>query len=120
MSSVDRVYPVDIGILIGSSPTTTKASWAATLKFVSKLVNRFEISPQGAHVGVITFEEQPRVAISFNTLRGLRQNGYEVQRLINALPYRRGYTRIDRALNLAHSYLFKNNGGARNEAAKVY
>lgn len=117
--SLDRVFPVDIGILIGSSLTTTKPSWEATLKFVSNLVNRFEVSPQGAHVGVITFNEQPKVAFSFNSLSGSRQNGYEVQRLIKGLPYMKGYTRIDRALQLAQTYLFTNKGGARTEAAKV-
>jgi len=59
------------------------------------------------------------VAFAFNTLEGLRQNGYEVQRLINGLPYVKGYTRIDRALQLAHNYLFTSKGGARKEAAKV-
>lgn len=89
------------------------------VEFASRLVNRFEVSPRGAHVGVITFNEHPHIAFSFNTLEGFRQIGYEVQRLIHALPYKPGYTRIDRALQLANSYLFTAKGGARKEAAKV-
>lgn len=114
-----QIYPVDIGVLIGSSRSTTKASWKNTLNFVSNLVSDFNISPQGAHIGVITFHETPRVAFSFNTLQGLRQNGYEVQRLIKVLPFRQGYTRIDRALQLANSYLFTKKAGSRQGAAKV-
>ena len=116
----EHVYPVDIAFLLGSSPNTTSHQWKATLNFVKSVVDKFPVSPRGAHIGVISFDTTPEVAFSFHTLSGPQLNNYEVARLIDGVLYKNDPTRIDRALRLADKYLFTPEGGARKDALKVH
>lgn len=83
------------------------------------IADQFPVSEAGARIGVISFDETPRVGLSFNALSGPQLNNYEVQRLIDGVIYGNGTTRIDRALKLANSYLFTAEGGARKDSLKV-
>lgn len=84
------------------------------------IADQFPVSEEGARIGVISFDETPRVGLAFNTLSGPQLNNYEVQRLIDGVIYSNGPTRIDRALKLANSYLFTSEGGARKDSLKVW
>lgn len=117
--STERSYPVDIAFLIGSSPSTTQDQWTATLDFVKSIADQFPVSQRGARIGVITFATTPRVGFPFNALTGPQLNNYEVRRLIDRVTYRNGPTRIDTALQLANTYLFTPEGGARRDSIKV-
>jgi len=111
---------VDVGILIGASPTTTPERWTALLQFASRIASTFKVAPRDAHFGVIAFGATPKVHLRFDSFTGHQLNYQNVKKTIEAIPYKSiTSTRIDKALELAASYLFREGNGMRDSVPKV-
>lgn len=83
--------------------------------FVKAVANTFDIGPGRTCVGVIIYGSSATTAIRFPDAASNAIFNAEV----DALPYVRGETRIDKALQLAYSELLSKRGGARAGIAKV-
>lgn len=83
--------------------------------FVKTVANSFIIGPGKAFTAVIQYGTNATTAIRFTDY----MNNTDFKTAVDALPYLRGETRIDKALQLASSELLKERSGARAGVAKV-
>ncbi|XP_047136671.1 collagen alpha-1(II) chain isoform X1 [Hydra vulgaris] len=111
--------PVDLGFLIDASGSIGAVNFQKILQFVAKIVDAFQISENGTHVGVIYYSDNATVAFDFNSLKGTALNKDNVVKQINKIAVTDGQTRIDMALQLAKSHLFNVKGGMREDKAKI-
>lgn len=87
--------------------------------FISSIVDGLDVSPSGAHVGIITYGSNATILIPFNKLEGSQLNKDEVKRLVDTAKPIAGSPRIDKALQLADTKLFTTESGARPGVTKV-
>ena len=83
--------------------------------FVRDTVARFGISRSGTHAAVIVYSSSANVAISLTQYTSYSKFNYAVQRI----PYTRGLTRIDLALQVAAEQVFSDDGGVRSNVPKI-
>lgn len=115
----DHETPIDLGILIDASDSVTKYNWPSMLEFASTVVESFDISPIGTHIGLIVFSEDAEVVLYFNTLKGNNLTAENVTKVVNNLRYKEGWSRLDIAMLLAEEELFNEATGMRSEIPKV-
>lgn len=84
-----------------------------------KAIDQFDISETGTHVALIEYSTDATVQLKFNELRGALMNAPNVKRKIQAIPHSRGFTYINKALNLADKELFTEANGMRKDVFKV-
>ena len=87
--------------------------------FLERLVDEFDISESGTHVALVEYSTKASVQLRFNEFTGAQLNAVNVKRKIQKLPHTRGYTYIDKALDLADTELFSEKGGMRANVSKV-
>lgn len=119
MPFADHETPIDLGILIDGSDSVTKKNWPNMLEFVSSVVESFDISPSGTHIGLIVFSRDAEVPLYFNTLQGNNLTAENVTKVVNNLRYKEGWSRFDLAMLLAEEELFNEASGMRSEIPKV-
>lgn len=84
-------------------------------RFVKSVVTKLDVSPSATQVAIIAYSTNPIVEMRFwNT-----QNTNDVNQLIDNIPWQRGYTYTDKALQLADSDLFQTRNGMRVNVPKV-
>lgn len=86
---------------------------------LTKAIDQFDISETGTHVAVIEYSTNATVQLKFNEFRGAHLNAANVKRKILAIPHSRGFTYINKALNLADKELFSEANGMRKDVLKV-
>ena len=84
-----------------------------------KAIDQFDISETGTHVALIEYSTEATVQLKFNELSGAQINAPNVKRKIQAIPHSRGFTYINKALNLADKELFTEANGMRKDVLKV-
>lgn len=84
-----------------------------------KAIDQFDISETGTHVALIEYSTDATVQLKFNDLSGALMNAPNVKRKIQAIPHSRGFTYINKALNLADKELFTEANGMRKDVFKV-
>ena len=89
------------------------------LEFVSAVVDSFDISARGTHIGLIVFSRDAAITLYFNTLQENNLTATNVTKVANNLQYKDGWSRFDLALLLAEEELFNEATGMRNEISKV-
>lgn len=89
------------------------------LEFVSSVVNSFDISARGTHIGLIVFSRDAEIPLYFNTLQENILTAKNVTKVVNNLQYKEGWSRFDLALLLAEEELFNEATGMRSEIPKV-
>lgn len=119
MHFADHETPIDLGILIDASDTVEKQNWPSMLEFVSSVVDSFDISPSGTHIGLIIFSREAEVALYFNTLQGNNLTAENVTKVVKNLRFKDGWSRFDLAVLLAEEELFSEATGMRSEIPKV-
>ena len=83
--------------------------------FVKSMAERLVISPQDVQLGLVLFSDVPLVSIRFGTLESTYWPSFS--NAVDNLPYLRGRTRIDSALNTAATVLFP--GGRQGKVPQV-
>ena len=57
----------DIGFIIdgsGSIENTGKGNYKKVLKFVKKVIRAFDVSKENTHIGIVSYDHDPEVAIT--------------------------------------------------------
>lgn len=115
----DNSNPIDLGILIDSSDSVAKKYWPKMLEFVSTIVDSFDISAGGTHVGLIVFSRDAEIPLYFNTLQGNNLTADNVKKFVSNLKYMEGWSRFDLAMSVTEDELFSGASGMRNGIPKV-
>ena len=87
--------------------------------FLERLVNEFDISETGTHIALIGYSTTASVVLKFNDLVEGKLNAVNVKRYIQNVPHTRGFTYIDKALNLADKEVFNEKNGMRKDVSQV-
>lgn len=82
-------------------------------------MDEFDVSESGTHVALVVYSTTASVQLRFNEFTGAQLNAVNVKRKIQKLPHERGYTYIDKALELADTEIFSEKGGMRANVTKV-
>lgn len=107
--------PLDIAFVLDSSASIGEPSYKKMKDFVKAVANSFIIGQGKALTAVIQYGTAATTAIRFTD----HMNNADFNAAVDALPYLRGETRIDKALHLASSELLTERSGARAGVAKV-
>ena len=83
------------------------------------MVDGFDISEDGTHVAIVEFSTVASVQLMFNDFPGAQLNAVNLKRKVRTMPHSRGYTYIDKALQLANTEVFSARGGMRQNVTKV-
>ena len=106
---------VDIAFLIDSSESIGRRNWERIKRFVKALVSKLDVRSSATHVAAIAYSTNPIVELRFWN----SQSTNDVNRVIDEIPWQRGFTYTDKALQLADSDLFKVVNGMRPDVPKV-
>lgn len=107
----------DIAFLIGA--TKGSPEWPYFINFAKQVVDSFDVSPNGVHIGAMTFGNQPKLGFRFNTWTGPRYTGANVKGSLSRLLQGDGNLQIGRALAAVKKDLFSKEGGTRCFVPKV-
>ena len=105
--------------MIDASDSVTNENWPIMLEFVSSVVDSFDISARGTHIGLIVFSRDAQISLYFNTLQENNLTATNVTEVVNNLQYKDGWSRFDLALLVAEEELFNEATGMRSEIPKV-
>ena len=105
--------------MIDASDSVTNENWPIMLEFVSSVVDSFDISAGGTHIGLIVFSRDAEIPLYFNTLQENNHTATNVTKVVNNLQRKDGWSRFDLALLLAEEELFNEATGMRSEIPKV-
>ena len=109
---------LDLGFLVDASGSIRPQEWLKVIDFVKNLLDRFDVSKDGTHVGAITYSTIAELHLRFNTVKG-KHYLQEVKNLLSDMRLLNGFTFPYKALKLANEELFSSRGGMRTESKKV-
>ena len=89
------------------------------LDFLKKVINAFNVGPNGTHIAAVAYSTNAVVEFTFNTLSGAQITAEEYGKLVDKMHYQRGFTYIDKALIIADEQVFTTSGGVRPEVPQV-
>lgn len=89
-------------------------------RFVSSMLESFDISQQRVHVGFVMFGDTAARPFGFNALQGAAYTRAGISQLISGISQLGGIQRrVDLAFDIAYRDLFSDAGGTRMTARKV-
>ena len=107
--------PMDTTFIIGSSAIAcSDRNWIRLLNFVQILVRAFGASESGSHFALIPYSTDPELVLKFNSLTSSQLTVSEVNRQVARLRCKRGFNRIDKALELADKEVLTYPAGMRD------
>lgn len=110
---------MDLAFLIDSSGSISGRNWRLLKAFIKDAIDAFDVSPKGTHIASVSYSSRPVVDYRFNTLIGDKLNGPGLHKFVDKIRHQRGFTYIDRALELANKEIFSDKGGMRQAVKKV-
>lgn len=108
---------MDVVFAIPIADSIPKAELTEAKKFVRGIIDGLNISPQGAHVGLLGYFDYPRVELKLDTF----YDKEDILRALSSMQTVDGFnnTRIDIALKAAQSDMFSSENGVRSYIPKV-
>jgi hypothetical protein len=106
-----------MAFLVDSSGSFGRSNWLKMKDFVSGIISDITVSSDGNHMAAIVYSNNAEVVFDFNTLQGSRVTSAEYDKVVQKMPYQRGFTYIDRALALANNKIFTTAAGMRANKA---
>ena len=101
---------LDVGFILDGSETLGKDGFREIKTFVVNMLDSYEISEKGTHIGVVEFSENAQVVIPFD----LTFDREEIERRLNQTePSNKKARNADVAFELAKKKLFSTAGGSR-------
>ena len=94
--------PVDLAFIIDSSGSIGSSNYRKQKNFVKEVAKSFGLSPNGSRAAMVLYSNSASVKARFGQFAGQT----EFARAVEDLPYERGLTRIDKALELTASGIF--------------
>lgn len=110
---------VDVAFIVDSSGSIGRRRWPLVLDFLKKIINEFNVGPDGTHVAVVAYSTNPKLEFPFNAVSGDQITAEEYGKRIDNIRFQRGYTYIDKALKLANEQVFVTSAGMRSDVPKV-
>lgn len=107
---------MDIAFLLDSSGSV-EDYYDKERDFVGQIAKRFRISKEGTHAGVVVFSSYGYTNVAINFTRHLTTSSFN--EAVNGLEHHGFTTRIDRALEVAHTDLFTEKGNTRPNVKKL-
>ncbi|PFX15219.1 Collagen alpha-1(XII) chain [Stylophora pistillata] len=105
--------PVDLAFIIDSSGSIGLRNYRKQKIFVKEMAKSFGLSPNGSRAAMVVYSNSASVKARF----GEFAEETELARAVDGLPYERGLTRIDKALELTASDIFAK--GSRAGVPKI-
>ena len=93
---------MDIAFIIDSSGSIGRSDYLKQKNFVKEVVKSFDLAPDYSQAAIVLFSTSASVQARF----GQYVTTEEFAKAVDALPYERGLTRIDRGLDLAATVIF--------------
>lgn len=101
-----------------SSGSIRNPNYQKERDFIKGLADTLVIGPQNVQLGLIVFSDVPIVSIRLGTLKSTDRSSFADA--VDAVPYLRGRTRIDSALETAANTLFPDGRQNRPHAPQVF
>ena len=99
-----------------SSGSIRDANYQKQRDFIKGLGDRLNIGPQTVQLGLIVFSDVPFLSVKFGTRQSIDRSSFAAA--VDGVPYLRGRTRIDSALETAGNNLFPE--GRQNSVPQVF
>ena len=93
---------MDVAFIIDSSGSIGRSNYRKQKNFVKEVAKSFGLAPDQSQAAMILYSNSASVHARF----GQYATTEEFAKAVDALPYERGLTRIDRALDLAATGIF--------------
>jgi len=112
------IKALDLGIIIDKSKSVRKRNLRKLKQSLESFVNLFDVSAEGTHVGMISFNDDAELLFNFEDDRYHTEN--QLRERIKEIPLKLELkTRTDLALTLAKEKLFSVEGGDRPDVPNV-
>lgn len=109
----------DVAFLVDSSGSIGRRRWPLMIDFLKKVINVFNVGPDGTHIAVIAYSSNTKLEFTFNALSGAQITADEYGKLIDKIGFQRGFTYIDKALIMADEQVFTTSAGMRPGVSQV-
>ena len=109
----------DVAFIVDSSGSIGRRRWPLVLNFLKKVINGFNIGPDGTHVAVVAFSSNPKLEFPFNAVSGDEITAEEYGKRIDRIRFQRVFNYIDKALKLVNEQVFVTSAGMRSDVPKV-
>ena len=103
---------MDLAFLIDSSGSIGRTNYLKEKNFVKEVARSFGVAPGQSQAAMVLYSNSASVKARF----GQYASAEEFGQAVDALPYERGLTRIDKALDVAATEIFP---GARTGVPKI-
>ena len=111
------VAALDLGVIADISMSVRIENLPKLTEALETLVDKFGISPDGTHMGLITFAQDANLLFDFNS--DAATNAAAAKKIISGIDTLYLQTRTDKALILANNKLFTAAGGDRADKPNV-
>lgn len=111
--------PIDFAMIVDASGSISRRNFAKLQDFIEKMLDGFDISEKGTHIAIVEYSTKPTVQIKFNEFSGAFLNAANLKRKIRKIKQSRGFTFIDKALQMASTEIFTEENGMRPNVTKV-
>ena len=111
------IKALDIGIILDGSGSVRSANFKEAKDFIAELLTHFQVSPGGTHAGMITYSTNAK--LEFNMADSTYHHMLALKNKVLGVAYPGGWTRTDKALDLACSQLFTSAGGDRADKDNI-
>lgn len=106
----------DLGFAMDSSGSIRDANYKKEKDFIKGLADQLDVGLQTVQLGLIVFSDVPFLLIRFGTLKSIDLTSFAD--VVDEVPYFRGRTRIDSALETAANNMFPE--GRQNSVPQVF
>ncbi|KXJ24916.1 coadhesin [Exaiptasia diaphana] len=110
---------LDLALVLDSSSSIGQSRYKIAKEFLTDLLMYTQGSIQGTRLAIIVYNQNPYVQITFNQSAAFHMRSGELAKLVRSLPYLRGGTRTDKALQEAAKDIFTSHGGDRYDVPNV-
>ena len=104
-----------MAFVVDSSGSIGRKNWVRMKQFLSDIVQLFHVGPDGTRVAMVMYSTSAKVVFKFNTLRGSKLTAAEYEKLIMRMNWMRGFTFIDKGIQLANKEVFTTAAGMRGK-----
>lgn len=108
---------LDVGIILDGSGSVRSVNFKKAKEFVQSLIGHFTVSPNATHFGIITYSTNPTLEFDFANAK--YHDIVELKKRVLTITYPGGWTRTDKALEMAAQKLFTDAGGDRKDKPNV-
>ncbi|PFX32412.1 Hemicentin-1 [Stylophora pistillata] len=111
--------PLDFAIIVDTSGSISRRNFHLLQRFIHSLVDGFKVAKDYTHIAIIEYSTAASVQLRFNDLSGRNLTRNNVNKKVQSMPHKKGFTFIDKALRKADQDVFTYAAGMRYDSDKV-